>query len=436
MCKSEHFFRVTFQTGIILLLSLLHVGTSLNINKNGTLSNLSVVKINFSDAIHPLDLVEGDIIGPLPKIGRSGIIDPSARWPSNTVVYEFDPNFPAAFRSTFNKAIKHITGRTCVIFKERMAENDYIFVTQGLDCSSSIGNRGNRQVLSLGTQCADLATHIHHLVHVIGFGHEHNRSDRDEYITINYANMDPINRPKFDTYPDAAYSVFSVPYDYGSITHYGPKVMSANGQPTITPKQVGAIIGEANALSDLDIKKINNMYCSGSVGMMIRSVYDDRYLDVKGGITAQGKEVILSKRKYHNEDSQTWTANWVDLGTNRGATFANWAQDGGRLKVLDEDVVTGAIATWGYASGSRNQYWKLIDQNPPTSPGSSSQTNYMIENLASGRCLSAPTAKCAHLNLIEFFFKKLIHNNCKDGHARAVPCDSSNEKQLWKIDFV
>lgn len=88
--------------------------------------------------------------------------------------------------------MNHITGRTCVTFKERMAENDYVFVTtQGLDCSSPVGRRGGRQVLSLGTQCADLASHIHLLVHSIGFGHEHNRADRNEYVTINYANIDP-----------------------------------------------------------------------------------------------------------------------------------------------------------------------------------------------------------------------------------------------------
>lgn len=75
-------------------------------------------------------------------------------------------------------------------------------------------------------------------------------------------------------YPTAAYSPFSVPYDYSSITHFGPKVYSTNGQDTITPKQIGVVIGEAKGLSELDIKKINNMYCMGSLGMMIRSCYD------------------------------------------------------------------------------------------------------------------------------------------------------------------
>lgn len=88
------------------------------------------------------------------------------------------------------------------------------------------------------------------------------------------ASLFPANHDNFLSYPTAPYSPFSVPYDYASITHYGRKAMSINGQDTIVPNQVGAIIGEAKALSELDIKKINNMYCNGALGMMIRSVYD------------------------------------------------------------------------------------------------------------------------------------------------------------------
>lgn len=93
--------------------------------------------------------------------------------------------------------MNHISGRTCVSFKERMTETDHIFVTHGVECSSSIGRRGGRQLLSLGPQCGDFATHVHLLVHTIGYGHEVNRADRDDYVTINYGNIDPSGLCKF-----------------------------------------------------------------------------------------------------------------------------------------------------------------------------------------------------------------------------------------------
>jgi hypothetical protein len=116
-----------------------------------------------------------------------------------------------------------------------------------------------------------------------------------------------------------------------------------------------------------------------------------------------------------------------------GANFATWAQDGGRLKVLDEEEVSGSVATWGYAAGFRNQLWSIEEV---TTTGTSVQKRYQIKNLSSSRCLSSPTVRCAGLNLFEFFFKKLIYNNCKGGQARAVACKEGDSKQLWNIDFV
>jgi hypothetical protein len=40
----------------------------------------------------------------------------------------------------------------------------------------------------------------------------------------------------FDKYDASTITSFGVPYDYGSIMHYGPYALSANGLPTITPK--------------------------------------------------------------------------------------------------------------------------------------------------------------------------------------------------------
>jgi len=369
-------------------------------------------------------------------MGKSGIIDQNARWIDNTVVYDVDPSLSETFKATLVRAMNHITGRTCIVFKERMTEDDYVTVTPGVDCSSSVGRSGGRQVMSLGPMCGEFSTHVHLLVHVIGFGHEHNRADRNEYLSINYANIDPINHANFDTYPAAAYSPFSVPYDYGSVTHFGPKVQSSNGLDSMTPKQVGAVIGEAKGLSDLDIKKINNMYCSGSLGMMIRSVYDGSYLDVRGGIAGEGKEVITTKKLIKNHpDSQKWTVNWLDASSPaKGSTIASWAQDGGRLKVLDEDKPTGLISTWGNAGGYRNQLWTMVEVQD--SQGESKR--FQIKNMSTGHCLSAPTTRCVGLNLIEFLFKRfMFSNSCKGGHVRAVPCRLAEEsRQLWNIDFV
>ena len=57
---------------------------------------------------------------------------------------------------------------------------------------------------------------IHEFIHAWGFDHEHNRKDRDEYVTISRSALNDTN---FEKNHDSR--TFNVPYDGGSIMHYG-----------------------------------------------------------------------------------------------------------------------------------------------------------------------------------------------------------------------
>ena len=57
-------------------------------------------------------------------------------------------------------------------------------------------------------------------------------------------------------------STNSLPYDYGSIMHYGAYDFSSNRRPTITPKhRVHATLGQRNALTNLDWMHLKRVYC-------------------------------------------------------------------------------------------------------------------------------------------------------------------------------
>lgn len=56
-------------------------------------------------------------------------------------------------------------------------------------CYADFARVGGRQQVSLADECIDYATIIHELMHVIGFIHEHQRDDRDQFVRIVWRNV-------------------------------------------------------------------------------------------------------------------------------------------------------------------------------------------------------------------------------------------------------
>jgi hypothetical protein len=60
----------------------------------------------------------------------------------------------------------------------------------------------------------------HELGHVLGFHHEHQRWDRDEFVTIHYEHIKSGRQHDYDWIPKTNWIVGSTAYDYRSIMHY------------------------------------------------------------------------------------------------------------------------------------------------------------------------------------------------------------------------
>ena len=77
---------------------------------------------------------------------------------------------------------------------------------------------GGRQTLSLAPDgCYNDRTIVHEFVHALGFHHEQNRPDRDDYVKINFENIITA-KTNFQKQKDSL--TFGVPYDGLSIMHY------------------------------------------------------------------------------------------------------------------------------------------------------------------------------------------------------------------------
>src|SRR4051794_17644050 len=86
--------------------------------------------------------------------------------------------------------MKMIEDTTCVRFVERTNERDYVSIYKGDGCHSRLGKTGGRQDMSLANNCPQ-GTVAHEFMHALGILHHHSRTDRDDFVTINWENIPP-----------------------------------------------------------------------------------------------------------------------------------------------------------------------------------------------------------------------------------------------------
>ncbi|CAB1432545.1 unnamed protein product [Pleuronectes platessa] len=155
-------------------------------------------------------------------------------------------------------ALQDFERRTCIRFVTRTRQRAYLSFEPRNGCASLLGTVGDKQVVSLQRSgCIQRGIIQHEVLHALGFYHEHTRSDRDQYVKINWENIEKhnfINFRKMDT------DNLNTPYDYTSVMHYGRTAFGRRAE-TITPIPNRSVaIGQRSGMSRIDILRINRLY--------------------------------------------------------------------------------------------------------------------------------------------------------------------------------
>uniref|UniRef100_A0A8C6WKI9 Metalloendopeptidase n=1 Tax=Neogobius melanostomus TaxID=47308 RepID=A0A8C6WKI9_9GOBI len=119
---------------------------------------------------------EGDII---PQIDRNAV---QHIWKTHVIPYVIDDEISYRTQDIL-KATKMISDPTCLTFRQRKTEMDYLFFKNSEGCASYVGCIGGMQPVYMGSLCL-VGNIVHEILHALGFFHEHTRLDRDKYIDV------------------------------------------------------------------------------------------------------------------------------------------------------------------------------------------------------------------------------------------------------------
>lgn len=123
----------------------------------------------------------------------------------------------------------------------------------------------------LGPECDSPGNAMHELGHVLGFFHEHQRPDRDQYIIINEDGIQDsqVAEDAYRRY-DGYVNSLGVEYDYASIMHYSKRAFAKPGEVAFKINKSKKLpeclpeVGQRKSISRKDIDQINKLYnCPG-----------------------------------------------------------------------------------------------------------------------------------------------------------------------------
>ena len=124
-----------------------------------------------------------------------------------------------------NEAMKTIEDYSCVRYEEYKGDEKAFlhFVKTGNKtggCTATMEKKDGEQRITLADSCFQKNSLLHEMMHSLGFYHEQQRYDRDEFITVHLDNIKDSHLHNYNKISEEKMDTLGTPYDYCSLMQY------------------------------------------------------------------------------------------------------------------------------------------------------------------------------------------------------------------------
>ncbi|UCA62081.1 M12 family metallopeptidase [Chryseobacterium rhizoplanae] len=211
-----------------------------------------------------MNFFQGDIVLSDQQLAENGASNKGGaslyRWPNRTIYYTIANNMGSININKINTAVNEYNSKTNTRWVQRTNQSNYVeFIfgsSTGADGWAHIGYQGGKQTISLD-QYISVGSVIHEMGHTVGLYHEHARKDRDQYVSIQWNNIQDGQAYNFNKYTSGT---DIGPFNINSVMMYWPNSYSKNGLPTIKRADNTNFTYNRTGFTTGDINTINAMY--------------------------------------------------------------------------------------------------------------------------------------------------------------------------------
>ncbi|GMT04099.1 hypothetical protein PENTCL1PPCAC_26273 [Pristionchus entomophagus] len=240
---------------------------------------------------------------------RSGVFveqNFAEKWDISTPIpYTFDSSIAPWDKTDISDALTEISRISCIRFQFLSSTPNgyhinFVKINSPTFCGLSyVGRVSPVNTVYLSFQCGkNKGVVMHETLHALGVIHQHLRVDRDKFIKVEWANVNPQKYDQFATADQSLYTSYGIKYSYDSIMHYNAYTNAIDvKKPTMIPLMNSesnlSLLGQRDQLSQTDVNLINKMYCKPA-SCIDTNIYCGHWA-LTGVCTLQGNSIWMSQ---------------------------------------------------------------------------------------------------------------------------------------------